>query len=244
MFHYPSSRWAAFGIHLAISFVIFFLLAALIVFWWYPGFLFQTDGGWQGIRVIAGIDLILGPLLTLIVYNRQKKSLRFDLSCIAVVQIVALAYGTTLVYQERPLAVIFADNSFVTVSPNSFNFHGIDYQKIDIIKNNKTPVWIYVEKNENTQQLSQLEYFERFGPPHLFIAGYQPMKDRLDRIESVGLRNIKLDGETLAASSEQARFYPLLARYYEGYLLINTGDGTVLAAHMTKTTNDYGIGVQ
>ena len=111
----PHSRWAAFAIHLALSAFVFIALAAVIIFVWYPGFLFQTDGGWQGIRLIAGIDLILGPLLTLIVYNKAKKSLPIDLSIIALVQISALCAGSYLVYQERPLAIIFADNKFITM---------------------------------------------------------------------------------------------------------------------------------
>ncbi|MBT8149381.1 MAG: hypothetical protein KJO24_05585, partial [Gammaproteobacteria bacterium] len=122
----PETRWGAFGIHLAISALLFCVLAAIIIFTWYPGFLFRTDGGWQGIRLIAGIDLILGPLLTLIVYNKAKDSLAFDLAVIAVVQVTALAAGCYLVYQERPIAVIYADNKFSTMSKNSFAFYGLD----------------------------------------------------------------------------------------------------------------------
>ena len=47
------TRYAAFGIHLAISFVLFILLASIIRFFWYPGILFSTEGGWEGIKLIA-----------------------------------------------------------------------------------------------------------------------------------------------------------------------------------------------
>lgn len=39
------NRFQAFGIHFGISFLIFIILASLIIFYWYPGFLFSTDGG-------------------------------------------------------------------------------------------------------------------------------------------------------------------------------------------------------
>ena len=66
------SRFKAFGIHLGISFVIFVFLAYLVVMEWYPGLLFDTDGGWRGMRIIIAVDLVLGPLLTLVVYRAGK----------------------------------------------------------------------------------------------------------------------------------------------------------------------------
>ena len=62
------TRISAFLVHLGISFAIFLALAYLVVFIWYPDFFFSTDGGWQGIRIIALVDLVLGPVLTLCVF--------------------------------------------------------------------------------------------------------------------------------------------------------------------------------
>lgn len=72
------NRFQAFGIHLLISFILFLFLAAIIKFFWYPGLLFETEGGWEGIKLIAGVDLVIGPLLTLIVYNIKKPELKQD----------------------------------------------------------------------------------------------------------------------------------------------------------------------
>jgi hypothetical protein len=63
------NRNTAFAIPLAISLVIFAILTAIGVFVWAPDFFFTTDGGWQGIRILGAVDLVLGPLLTLIVYK-------------------------------------------------------------------------------------------------------------------------------------------------------------------------------
>ena len=41
--------------------VIFIIIGYLILFHWYPDFFFASDGGWQGIRIIAFVDLVLGP---------------------------------------------------------------------------------------------------------------------------------------------------------------------------------------
>jgi hypothetical protein len=55
------NRFGAFLVHLAISLVIFFLLAALVLFVWYPDFFFAADGGWEGIRIIILVDLVARP---------------------------------------------------------------------------------------------------------------------------------------------------------------------------------------
>ena len=76
------NRYQAFAVHMAISLVIFFILLVCITQYWYPGILFDTGNGWKAIGMIVGIDLVLGPLLTLIVFNHNKSSLKFDLAII------------------------------------------------------------------------------------------------------------------------------------------------------------------
>lgn len=108
------NRYQAFAVHMAISLVIFFILLVCITQYWYPGILFETGNGWKAIAMIVGIDLILGPLLTLIVFNHNKTSLKFDLSVIALVQTAALIYGTWTIYQTRPATLVFMSDKFVT----------------------------------------------------------------------------------------------------------------------------------
>ena len=70
------TRIGAFLIHLGVSFAIFLALASLVVFVWYPDFFFSTDGGWQGMRIIIAVDLVLGPTLTLIVFKPGMPGLK------------------------------------------------------------------------------------------------------------------------------------------------------------------------
>lgn len=113
------NRYQAFAIHMAISLVIFFILLVCITQFWYPGILFDTGNGWKAIAIIVGIDLILGPLLTLIVFNPLKSSLKFDLTIIALVQSAALIYGTWTIHQTRPIALAFINTSFMTIYANN-----------------------------------------------------------------------------------------------------------------------------
>lgn len=115
------SRFSAFAIHLGISLAIFFVLAYLVVFEWYPGLFFDTEGGWQGIRIIIGVDLVLGPTLTLIVFKAGKPGLKTDLALIGLLQLVCLFAGTYVVYDQRPQLVAFNDGRFTVMTDDDFS---------------------------------------------------------------------------------------------------------------------------
>ena len=112
------TKLKAFTTHLGISLVIFLIVLYFILVEWYPFPYFNTDGGWQGIRILAFVDIVLGPLLTLLVFKQGKRYLKFDLSIIALIQISALAWGISVIQRERPLAAVFIEDYFLTVSAN------------------------------------------------------------------------------------------------------------------------------
>jgi hypothetical protein len=114
------SRFSAFAIHLGISLIIFIGLAYLVVFEWYPGMFFDIDGGWNGMRIITAVDLVLGPTLTLAVYKAGKKGLRMDLTLIGLLQVTCLVIGTYVVYIERPIAVAYNDGGFAVMSTDDY----------------------------------------------------------------------------------------------------------------------------
>jgi hypothetical protein len=121
------SRWKAASIHLSISILIGLVALALLFLVWYPQPYFDAAGGQQLVVLLLGVDLILGPLLTLIVYKAGKKSLRFDLSVIALVQATALAYGLHVIVQARPAFIVAAVDRFKLVAANELE--SADLQK-------------------------------------------------------------------------------------------------------------------
>jgi hypothetical protein len=111
------SRWKAGVLHFLISLAIFLGLLAVILLLWYPGILFNIDSGWAGLQLVIGVDLIAGPVLTLVVFKAGKKGLSFDLSCIAFFQAACMAAGMWVIYSERPIALVLAyDTSTITNS--------------------------------------------------------------------------------------------------------------------------------
>jgi len=104
-----NTRLRAFWTHLVLSALALGIILALIVLRWYPGELIHA-GATEGLRILIGVDLILGPVLTLIVFNIKKKRLTLDLTIIGIIQIACLFAGLWLLYQERPVAQVLADD--------------------------------------------------------------------------------------------------------------------------------------
>ena len=145
------NRYQAFAIHMAMSLVIFVVLLICITQYWYPGILFDTGNGWKAIALIVSIDLILGPLLTLIIFNPKKSSLKFDLWVIALVQIAALAYGTWTIHSSRPLAIAYVNRSFITFYANAKNAEEI---KDKVIALNTRQLFYVFDNAKPSQSLS------------------------------------------------------------------------------------------
>jgi hypothetical protein len=115
------SRWSAAGLHFLISIVIAAAVIAVMLFLWYPAPYFQVMGGSGLLMLVVGIDVVLGPLMTLIIFNTKKKSLKFDLMCVAIVQVMALAYGVSTMFQARPVYTVFNNDRFDVVIAADMN---------------------------------------------------------------------------------------------------------------------------
>lgn len=112
------TRWKASAIHFAISFVVIGIIAAAIVWLWYPPELFAMAKAGTLLGLLAGVDVVIGPLLTLLVYKQGKKSLKFDLTVIALLQIAALGWGLQTVWHSRPIFVVATADRFRMVFAN------------------------------------------------------------------------------------------------------------------------------
>lgn len=145
----------AFLIHLGISLVIFSVLLYFILVEWYPQPLFNTDGGWQGIRLIAFVDIVLGPVLTLVVFKKGKPRLKLDLGIIAAIQISALISGVFVVYGEHPVAVVLLQNRLTPITANQFSEAGIDLKSLYRYSDLRPPI-IFARVPQDETELAKL----------------------------------------------------------------------------------------
>lgn len=119
----------AFLVHLAISCVIALISMAIVYLVWNPEPLYKATGITRIFLLMLAIDITLGPLLTFIVYKKGKKTLKFDLAVIALLQISALIYGLYHVYEGRPVWIAYNVDRFDLVRVNE-----IDTRQLDKVK--------------------------------------------------------------------------------------------------------------
>ena len=113
------SRFRASGIHFLISLAVMSAILFLMLAVWYPNGFFQAMGGGKLFFILAGVDVVLGPLLTLIVFRAGKKGLKLDLAIIALVQMLALGYGMSIMFQARPAYLVFVGDKFLIASAST-----------------------------------------------------------------------------------------------------------------------------
>jgi hypothetical protein len=102
-------RARASGLHLGISLIIAACAALLVFGFWYPYPYREISGGRELFMLVTGVDVILGPLITLAIFNRSKpvRELVLDLSVVGLIQLAALGYGLWTVAVARPVHLVF-----------------------------------------------------------------------------------------------------------------------------------------
>jgi len=102
-------RLRASGIHLAVSLCIAAAAALLVFAAWYPWPYREVSGGRELFLIVIAVDVVLGPLITLAIFNRNKsrRELAMDLSVIGAIQLAALLYGLWTVAVARPVHLVF-----------------------------------------------------------------------------------------------------------------------------------------
>ena len=237
------TRWKAASIHFGLCAVLYVVLLYLMVFHWYPQPYFAADGGWEGVRLITGVDLVLGPLLTLIVFKAGKPGLRRDLTFIGIVQTVALVWGTWLVYDQRIAMVTYADGTFYTLTNEQL--HSAGGKALQIAEQAKTiPPYGFVRlpADRRERQKLRLETLLQGTTVHQLGDRYEPLeKSNLQEVLAQGQ-----NAEQYASKSEGNRqelerflsrhggkaenyaFLPLTCRYQELLLALRRADGNVV----------------
>ncbi len=115
---FMKDKLIAFGIHLVISLLIALVCSVLVFYVWNPYPLYLSTSIIKIFFLMLIIDLIVGPILTFIVYKKGKRTLIFDLIVIAALQLVALGYGLHTIFQGRPGWIVYNIDRFELIRVN------------------------------------------------------------------------------------------------------------------------------
>ena len=229
-------------VHVGIGLCILAPLTYLIVFHWYPGALFSSDGGLRGMHLLIGVDIVLGPGLTFLAYDiaKSRGKIKFDLCVIGVLQAGALAWGVHAIHSQRPVALVFDQGRFVPLLEDMVKQQG---SSIEILRkfHAQHPPLIFSLPPKDKQDLAQAFLLTLNEGLDLFaqIPRMRPLADHLPEVKSQRLsldkhsqgQALKLKLEELAKTKSspvgQLSVYRFAGRYQDAYLVLDD-DGDLL----------------
>lgn len=173
-----------FVIHLAISLIVSLSFLLFVITFWFPHNFLTLTGINHIALMIIGIDVILGPLLTFIVYNVKKKHLWLDITFIALLQASAFAYGAYTIYQGHPVYITFNADRFTLVSARDATPEKAKFKEYKISTFGK-PKLAYAESPTNTEERNAFLFSVLFqNAPDLDsrVDYYKPYQANIDKI--------------------------------------------------------------
>ena len=149
------SRLQVFLWRLAGSGALLLLVFAVIRVFWYPGAYFGISGVQKQLWLLAGVMLVVGPVLSTFIYKPGKKGLAMDLRILGAIEIAVVAVAVSIIFQRQPYYTVFAVDRFEAVSRLE-----IDVKQIGVadfrIRPGHEPRLVYARLPEDPDELSQL----------------------------------------------------------------------------------------
>jgi uncharacterized membrane protein len=175
------NRFVAACLHFGICVSIALVLLGLFWIVWYPSPLFLAIGGHEMFLILVAVDIVVGPLLTLIVYRPAKPSLRFDLCVIAGIQVIALVYGIATLLQGRPVYIAALGHRFDAIQASEID-------DSELSKSIKTlpwfgPEWVGTKRPADSVERERLQFASdgMIDRGH-FPQHHQPLENMRDEI--------------------------------------------------------------
>lgn len=233
------TRWKASGSHLLLSIVVIGGIALSAFLLWYPHALYRIAGLDRILLVMLGIDLTAGPLLTLILYRKGKRGLKFDLTVIALCQLAFLAYGLHTLWVARPVFLVATPQTFTLVFASE-----IDDEDLAAATRSEWrslswtgPVLVGTRMPEDPKERRTIieefmaggagierspKYYFEFAEvaPDLLRTAARPLAED----DQISLADLHKTG----AKPEELRIAPIVSRRGEGYVLLHAQTGKPL----------------
>lgn len=222
------------AIHFLFSIVLALLCFAVVFFVLYPSPLAQATGVVFLFLLMLGVDVVLGPALTFIVYKKDKKTLKMDLMIIVLIQLSALLYGMYAMYQGRPVWIAFTADRFELVRANDVIGKSLDYP-LPVIR----PKYIFVETKPQSPN-EQLKIMLEEAQSNISVAQqpqyYRPILQAKTQIQQRALQLKELEQynskthveKTLAEYPKANAWLPLKANAVDMVVLVNKESASII----------------
>jgi len=223
------NRFKASFLHLLLSAITISLTFLIIVLLWFPAPFLELTNFKDIATIVITVDLILGPLLTFVVFNPKKKSLKKDLAFIVSIQIFALFYGVYTLFLIHPLYITFHGNAFNIVIAKQANPKESKYDELKISKLSK-PTLAYMETTKKTRDKLFASTINGGKDIEAHTEFYKPYEEHLETILKNSLDTVKLfDKKNLTPSSEKfLKLYNHTKDNYAYLPLIGTSSNAII----------------
>ena len=190
-------------IHLALSIALVGLVVASLLFFFFPKIFINVSDFKEIATIIISVDLILGPILTFVVFQPNKKSLKFDLSVIASVQLAALVYGAYALFQVHPVYITFNVDRFTMVNARDANPEKSKYEEYKVSKLSTAKLAFAKMPNEQSKRIEITLAAAQGKDLDQWTEYYEPYEKNRDQILSKALNHQLLHN---AADSDKEVF--------------------------------------
>ena len=238
------TNWKASLIHLALSVPVVLAAAVTMAVVWFPPPFFRSSGGGHLILILASVDLVIGPFLTLMVYKAGKRHLKWDLAIIGFIQLSALIYGAYTIFLARPAFVVFAVTQFEVVTAADIpaeeqkKAQAPEFRYSPIGRFRVVGVTVPIDNEERTRVLfAALEGHDLAHFPQHFVPLDSQRSGVLAHARPIAeLRQLNPDREEeisvwvakFASSEADVRFVPVRSLKQDIAALIRNGSGELL----------------
>ncbi len=207
------AKLKALSVHIGISIVLVGIALALMWFRWFPAPLFHTDGGGVGLKLLLLVDLVLGPLLTFVVFNpgKARRLMLLDLGVIAALQLAAYGGGLWSIHSVRVQAVAFHEGQFQAVTAPLFDEQTIEPGSWQAL-GPQAPYLVNVREPKDGDEASGVFAFGMTAglEPHQLQFLYEPLKP--EQAAGWSLAALKASQPAIAVAAERwLRRHPAVA---------------------------------
>ncbi|MCW8909095.1 MAG: hypothetical protein OQK76_00600 [Gammaproteobacteria bacterium] len=156
------TRLVAAGSHFLVSAFVISLFLCVVYFIWYPEPFHRIHSVFDAVKIALVVDLVLGPFLTLVVFNtlKPRSELIRDLSIIVLLQISALAWGVHITHKVRPVFLVFQGDTFYSIIKEDIKLENLN-KNLSLPAIWQQPEWIYIEPLSSEKAIQNMDYVTR-----------------------------------------------------------------------------------
>jgi hypothetical protein len=192
------------------------------------------------------VDVTLGPLFTLLVFNPEKgrNKLQFDLAVIALLQLSALVYGVNVMFHARPAYVVYSKGSFDLVLASDLS--DADRSKVTDPAFRSLPltgpIYAYTELPKDIKERNQVvlaawqgkdlplfpQYYQTLLEHHVELAGAAKSLSELKLYNPYRVSELKRVITSQKWADSQVGYIPLRSKFGDIAIVVSRKSGETL----------------